>query len=322
MPADEARRGAFQVVLISPDGYMHAAAFAELAETVCYGLRALGLESGVEVNRLVVPGPPAVMFGANLLTPEEADSLPATTIIYNLEQIGSSNAWFSPAYRSLLARCPVWDYSTRNIAALAQMGTAQPVTHVPVGYMPQLTRIQAPAEQDIDVLFYGSLNDRRAAVIQQLRGMGLNAQALFGTYGAARDSFIARAKVVLNLHYYETSIFELVRVSYLLANRKAVVAERHSGTEVDADVAAAVKLAPYEELAAACAEVVADGGQRRALEAGGFDCITARDETTILAAALGLAPSENKPGTTGAWTSPKPPCRPELPARMTRHAAE
>jgi hypothetical protein len=289
-PVDRAPRGAFQVVLISPDGYVHAGAFAELAETVSFGLQSLGFESGVAVNRLIAPGPPAVMFGANLLTPEEADSVPATTIIYNLEQAGSSNTWFSPSYRSLLARCPVWDYSRRNIAALARSGMAQPATYVPVGYMPQLTRIPAAAEQDIDVLFYGSVNDRRAAVIQQLKDMGLNAQAIFGAYGAARDSFIARAKVVLNLHYYETSIFELVRVSYLLANRKAVVAERHAGTEVDADVASALKLAPYEQLAATCAEVVADAEQRRALETGGFECMVARDETAILAGALGLSP--------------------------------
>jgi hypothetical protein len=289
-PVDRAGRGAFQVVLISPDGYMHAAAFAELAETVCYGLQALGFEASLAVNRLVAPGPPAVMFGANLLTPEEADSVPGTTIIYNLEQVGRSNTWFSPSYSSLLARCPVWDYSLRNIAALARSGQAQPATYVPVGYMPQLTRIPTAAIEDIDVLFYGSVNDRRAAVIQELRDMGLNAQAIFGAYGAARDSYIARAKVVLNLHYYETSIFELVRVSYLLANRKAVVAERHAGTEVDADVASAVKLAPYQELAAACAEVVADAEQRRALEAGGFECIVARNEAEILAGALGLGP--------------------------------
>jgi hypothetical protein len=272
------------VVLISPDGYAHAAAFNEVAETVAYGLTRTGFDVTLAVNRLVHPGPPAVIFGANLLTPEEAQRLPDSVIIYNLEQIGRDNTWCSGTYLGLLQRCTVWDYSHRNVAALQNMGAR--VIHVPVGYVPELTRIPDNVEQDIDVLFYGSMNPRRSAVIDQLRSLGLRAEAVFGVYGKERDALIARSKVVLNLHYYATSIFELVRVSYLLANHKAVVAECHAGTDIDPDLLEAVALADYAQLAATCARLVADGTARAALEERGHRVIAARDVTSYLAPAV------------------------------------
>jgi hypothetical protein len=274
-------------VLVQPEGYVHSAAFAEVLEAVVCGLRALGADVSEAVNQLVVPGPQPVLFGANLLGDATVAALPPETIIYNLEQIDESSSWCSATYLRLLQSCQVWDYSARNIASLARLGISGKVRHVPVGYVPELTRIDAAPVEDIDVLFYGSVNDRRNKVISGLRQAGLNAHAVFGVYGAARDALIARSKVVLNMHYYEANIFELVRVSYLLANRKAVVAECNPGTEIDPDIVDAVQLAPYEGLVGACAELVADDQARKALSERGFSRMVARDERAYLAAALG-----------------------------------
>lgn len=293
--ADEpAGPGQFQVVLICPDGYAHSGAFMEMIDGVYYGLRALGAEVSAAVNRLVLPGPQPIIFGANLLEPHEAPLLPSHTIVYNLEQISATSSWCSPHYLELLKRCRVWDYSARNLAALQTLGLSQPPMLVPVGYVPQLTRVPAVANEYIDVLFYGSMNPRRAAVINDLRSRGLNVHTVFGVYGTQRDALIARAKVVLNLHYYETSIFEMVRVSYLLANRKAVVAECHAGTEVDEDMADAVALCSYEELADTCAELVKDHQRRRELADRGFAAISRRDESAYLAAALAATSVKEK----------------------------
>lgn len=285
-PGASAVMGPFQVVLVQPEGYVHSAAFAEVLEAVVCGLRALGADVSEGVNRLVVPGPQPIVFGANLLGDASVDVLPPGTIIYNLEQIGESSSWCSPTYLRLLQSYQVWDYSARNIASLARLGVTVKVKHVPVGYVPELTRIMAAPVEDIDVLFYGSMNERRHTVISQLRQADLNAHAVFGVYGPARDALIARSKVVLNMHYYETNIFELVRVSYLLANRKAVVAECNPSTEIDPDIVDAVKLAPYEGLASACVQLVSDSEVRRALSERGFSRMSARDERAYLAAAL------------------------------------
>lgn len=278
-------KAAFQLVLIRPDGYTHSAAFAEIAQTVAYGLRSLGAEVSVEVNRILAPGPVPIVFGANLLQPHEVPLLPKGTIIYNLEQIARSSSWCTSHYLEALRAHTVWDYSARNIEALGRAGVENAV-HLPVGYMPELSRIPRSAAPDIDVLFYGSVNDRRGRVLQALKLAGLRTHVAFDTYGAERDALIARAKTVLNLHYYETSIFELVRVSYLLANRKAVIAECHEGTEIDPDIAGGLRLADYHSLVAACQEVAGDEPRRRALEEEGFSRMASRDEAAYLARAL------------------------------------
>lgn len=277
--------GAFQVVLVQPAGYPHVAAFSEIIETVAWGLRSLGAQVSIDVNRLVVPGPTPILFGANLLEPHEVELLPTGTVIYNLEQVSESSPWCTPQYLSALRRCQVWDYSARNIASLARMGVTT-TRHVPIGYSPWLTRITPAATEDIDVLFYGSMNERRSRLITELSDAGLNVQAVFGVYGQTRDELISRAKVILNAHYYDTGIFELVRVSYLLANRKAVVAECGTATEIEPDMADAVRLAPYDGLAQACADLASDDKERLSLAEKGFARMSARNEALYLGAAL------------------------------------
>jgi len=284
---------ALQVVSIEPDGYPHSAAWAEVQETVVRGLEALGCQVTRERNRIVLPGPQAVMFGGHLLSADQAAQVPAGTVVYNLEQITGSSTWCSPAYLGLLRRCRVWDYSSRNVASLAGLGI-QDVKHVPIGYVPELSRIAPSNEQDIDVLFYGSINERRAAVLEGLKQRGLAVHAVVATYGAERDALISRAKVVLNMHFYPSQIFELVRVSYLLANSKAVVAEAGPGTEIDDDIAGAVALAPYEDLVATCLSLARGSQARTSLERRGLRAMRARDETAYLAKALELGPGAPK----------------------------
>lgn len=115
-----------------------------------------------------------------------------------------------------------------------------------------------PARQDFDVLFYGAMNERRAKVLQALKAVGLNVVTLFGSYGRERDEFIARAKRVVNVHYYPTNIFEIVRCSYLFANGKAVVSELAPDTEIYPEVRECVVGVAYDNVAAECACLLGD----------------------------------------------------------------
>jgi hypothetical protein len=273
----------FAVVIVSPAGYAHAEGFREVAETVAGGLGALGHDA------VVVAGPPpagrrAIVLGANLLGRHPVE-LPADAILYNLEQVEPGSPWFGSEQLDLFRRHRVWDYSARNAARLAALGVPAPVV-VPIGYVPEMTRIAAGAE-DIDVLFYGSMNPRRSAIVRRLRADGLRVEAAFGVYGAARDALIARAKVVLNVHFYEAKVFEVVRVSYLLANRKAVVSERGADPDEEAPFAPALRFARYDELARECRELVTSAAERRRLGDAGLDVMRGRPEAGFLAAALG-----------------------------------
>ncbi len=273
------------IVVIQPAGYLHSAAFAEVAEILLHGLRALSCDATVQAN-LIRPGVPAIVLGVHLLPPAEALRLPAGTIIYNLEQI-RPGAWAAHAgYLELLSHYTVWDFDAANIEAIKRATVHRRVRHVPIGFVPQLTRIAAAPAPDIDVLFYGSMTPRREAVFQALAAAGMRVHVAFGVYGTERDALIARARVVLCVHAYPDWGFEIVRIAWLLANRKAVVCEANAASDVDADLRNGVLGVPYTRLVDACRLLVQDDAARHRLEQAGWAAFSARDEASILRDAL------------------------------------
>ncbi|MCY0885432.1 MAG: glycosyltransferase [Firmicutes bacterium] len=279
---------ACHITIIRPPGYVHADAFAEVADLLEGGLRRLNVAVTRGENRLP-PGMPVILLGAQLLPDPLIARLPPTAIVYNLEQLDPASVWFRRTL-AMAATRPVWDYSRENLRRLAGYTPALRVRHVPLGYVPELTRIPVCPDPDIDVLFYGSLNPRRMAVLEALRRNGLRVAQLFGVYGTARDAVIARSKVVLNVHYYPAAIFEFVRVFYLLANRKAVVSEVSAPADLDPDLRGAVRFARYEDLVDAVRELVDHPPARRRREEAGLAVMQARDEAAILRQALALPP--------------------------------
>jgi hypothetical protein len=272
------------VTVVAPPGYPHAAAFVELAETLHAALAALGHDS-VLTTEGKLPGRRHIVLGTNLL-PAYPLPLAPDAILYNLEQVQLGSSWFRPELLDLFRRYTLWDYSRRNVAALAALDV--PVARVvPIGYVPELTRIEHAVDPDIDVLFFGSLNPRRIAIIDRLRAAGLRAEAVFGVYGKQRDDLIARAKVVLNVHFYEAKVLEMVRLSYLLANRCCVLSEASSDPEEDDALAAGVAFVGYDDLVARARELVADAPLRDRIAARGFELIRARRAIDYVEAALG-----------------------------------
>jgi hypothetical protein len=277
----------FAVVVVSPPGYPHSAAFDEVALTLERGLVRLGHD--VVITRALT-GPElvdrrAIVLGAHL-APRAGLTIPPGSILYNLEQIDGASAWLTPALIDLYRRHPVWDYSATNADRLVARGVPRPQV-VPLGYVPELQRVPASTGgEDIDVLFYGSMNPRRQRVLDDLKRAGVRAQAVFGVYGAARDALIARSKLIINIHYYEAKVFEVVRVSYLLANRKVVVSERGADRQEEAAFEGAVAFAEYEGLVPACLQLLADPAARAQRAAAGFGFFSALPEETFLAPAL------------------------------------
>ncbi len=231
-------------------------------------------------------GVPVILLGLHLLAPAVALRLPAGTIIYNLEQI-RPGAWAAERrYLDLLARHTIWDIDAANVEAIRQATGNRNVHHVPLGYVPQLTRISTAPSQDIDVLFYGSITPRRKAIVEAIAATGMVMHVAFGVYGNERDALIARAKVVLCLHAHEGWGFEIVRTAWLLANRKAVVCEANAPIDIAADLRGAVRGVPYTQLVDACRALVHDAAARVSLEQAGWAAFSARDEAAILRAAL------------------------------------
>lgn len=274
----EGRMTRYAVCTISPEGYPHSAALADVADSLVRGLAALGHDV-VRSTRTDHADRRQIVLGAHLL-PRHPQPVAGDVVLYNLEQIHDGTQWLGPGYVDLLRRFPVWDYARKNIDALAALGVAD-VRLLPIGYVPELTRI-APRDEDIDVLLVGSLNERRMQLVNAIRRKGLRVDAVFGCYGEERDRLYARAKIVLNAHFYESRVLELVRVSYLLANRRFVVSERGTDPAVEAEFAEGICFADYADIPAACAAHVSAADERRRIAERGFGIMQGRDLVTYL----------------------------------------
>lgn len=261
----------FNICVIQPKNYVHSAAFTELAELVTCGLADLGHVARCNTNQIHRDAT-NVLIGVHLLPTRELEQMPDDTIVLNTEQIHADDSSWRATILSFASRLRVWDYSDRNIAFLRSRGIDH-VRKLPIGYHPRLRRIPRAPVQDIDVLFYGSVGERRQIALQRLQAAGLKVKAVFGVYGAERDALIARSRVVLNLHHYQSRIFEIVRVFYLMTNGKAVVAEVDADTSIDAEYRPGVRCAGYDELTAACLELARDDGLRAALEHRAYETI-------------------------------------------------
>ena len=270
--------------IVTPPGYVHCGAFEEFALALSEGLRELGVAAPIVHRR---PAGETIVLGANLL-PALSDRPPRRAILFNLEQLSPGSPWWSERYLDVLRRRPVWDYSARNVALLRSMGIA--ATLCEVGHADALRRIVPRETRDIDVLFYGSVNDRRRAALLALEDAGLRVVALFGIYGAARDDYIARSRIVLNLHYDEGRLFEVVRVSYLLANGCCVVSETGDDPEAERAYEGAVAFTSYEGIVPTCLALLRDDARRRALGANGLALMQSRRQADALRAAIGRMP--------------------------------
>ena len=260
----------FNICIIQPKDYIHSMAFWELAELLLYSLKDLNHQGIIQFNKIDTDCK-NILIGFHLLDIRYASQLPKDSVLINAEQFLGGTPW-NENILQWIRSFEVWDYSTQNIDCFKEMGLKN-IKYLQLGYQKELSRIHKSPAQDIDVLFYGSINDRRSRILESLKSSGLNVHTSFGVYGKDRDDLIARSKLVLNLHYYDSEIFEVVRVFYLLANSIPVVGEINSSTVISDLYKNAVYGASYQELANACIQLVNDEVARDLQAKKGFELI-------------------------------------------------
>jgi SAM-dependent methyltransferase len=256
---------------------------ASLIEMLFSGLSELSFSPAIvgdslsdwQVSRVIV-------LGANFFGGEQLNSLPRDSIIFNVENTSSS--FFTEEYIKLLRKFTVWDFDLRNTLELSQL-IVRPVRYVRLFYVNSLKRITGGADKDIDVLFFGSFNPRRSAVLDSLRARGISVSAVFGVFGADLDNLIARSKVVINIHFYANGRVEMIRLFDLLANSQTIVSELNPGEELDDDLRGAFATAPYEGLVDATEALVHDPERCATLAKTGFCAFSSRS-SNILGEAL------------------------------------
>lgn len=278
----------FNITHVLPEGNLHAFATQEIADTLFHGLTEIGIHTTRCVNE-IVPEFVNIIVGAHLIEESELSIIPRDSIVFNSEQLFNSSKFMTKTYVEILKNFQVWDYSGKNTTYINQnLSPKFQAVRVPLGYAKGMSRLKKRHPQDIDVLFYGSLNDRRKKCLDSIISYGLNVMHLYGVYGAERDEYIQKSKLVLNLHYFESQIFEAARVSYLLANKVAVVSEKvdnHSDLDI---FEGCVHFTAYERLARTCATLVHDDSARTELENQSFAKFQLRKSSHYISNALNM----------------------------------
>lgn len=233
-----------KVWLVKPVGYPHAEGLRHVAQAFTDAL-----QTELIVGPICPEGPSLIFCGHLLL------SIEPNSIIYNTEQI--SDEWLErnknyKGYIDIMKQAKeVWDYSRNNIEELKKYGIVARL--VEVGYMPSMTKDLPNIDPDIDVLFYGSTScDRRRTILEELKRK-CKTEVAYGVYGDDLDKLIARSKIVLNMHFYETAVHEIFRTSYLMANRKQIVSETSSDSRYDNELwMGGMAVVPYHKLVGSC----------------------------------------------------------------------
>jgi SAM-dependent methyltransferase len=278
----EEHRNRYCVFQVIPQGYVHSHAFDEIVISLSDAFAGLGGSAPAVTHPSQFDGRIPIVVGAHLLAMSDVQQLPPETIILNTEQIHAEGCFMSQHYLAVLNCFSVLDYSARNIAQLAQYGIRHTL-HLPLGFTPSLRKIAPHPVKDVDVLFYGSLSERRTKVLNALHAAGVKVQHLFGVYGTERDAAIARSKLVLNLQTNESKIFEAVRVYYLLTNGICVLSEGDPADPDTAPFAAGITLSPYDQFVDRCVSLLADPARRADQARAGYELISRRPQSTLLA---------------------------------------
>lgn len=215
--------------IVQPPGYIHSQGFLDQARYARYQFRKQGAVVTIGKNRLREDAINLV-FGAHLgFEAKLKDRF--TCVFVNLEQLGEGGATVSKDYIRLLSSSAVMDYDVRNLAAYGCKDGDIPI--VSFQYAPYLSGTPAVPIEDrpIDLLFFGSINERRKAFFHRIESCGWSVSRFdHPLYGDERDHFIRQSKAVVNCHFYETSRFEQARAFHTLSLGTPVISERTDRT--------------------------------------------------------------------------------------------
>jgi hypothetical protein len=90
-------------------------------------------------------------------------------------------------------------------------------------------------------------------------------------FGNLRDTLLARARMVLNVHQFIPAQLEVVRLGYVWANKKPVLSERGAYSEIPEHLREACAFVNYDDIPEAATALLADAPRLAGLARAGFE---------------------------------------------------
>jgi len=152
-------------------------------------------------------------------------------IAYNWEQLVDCNQWINVSHviSEMKKADEIWDYDHLNKLYLSKFYNVSVSKVMPFEYYSNIEMLSNKKNPTIDVLVYGSLNERRARILANIQLQLYDSVSIVIVAGMSREStykYIENSKIVLNLHGFEPwSRQEQERIGFLLGNKKCVISE-------------------------------------------------------------------------------------------------
>jgi len=175
-------------------------------------------------------------------------------VIYQLEQLWNNmSQWYDPQSSNpaiikrtnhitvCLNECDeIWDYDLDNIGFIVDEGFTTPIVFRQLEYCDSLNyHLVKNKNPKYDVLFYGSVNDRRYEYLKRvdekynLLVIAPDAAEKYEfknvikpIFGREIYDYVIDTKVVLNIHYYDSRLQEQARLFELLCNNTRILSEK------------------------------------------------------------------------------------------------
>ena len=164
-----------------------------------------------------------------VICPQIFKKLPKHYVAFQMEQSVSSR-WFNLEYFNRLNGAEsIFDYSIKNIDFLQQNGIHyKKIFYMPIGTLKSTILSQTTENFEYDVLFYGDANNNRRQRYLEELSKRFRVKIVSELFGENLRDLLIKAKVIVNIHYYENALLETTRIYECLSLNKLVVSESSS----------------------------------------------------------------------------------------------
>ena len=222
----------FNLINISKFQSGSPAVFMDTVESVNNALLELGYQTKLS-NNVILSDAINIIWGAGAhFSPEleeiEKIASPSNTIIFNMEQIDSGSPLVTEKYLNFLSKYVVLDYNSNNLDKIKALRniTGFEFPLLPSRKFTSDYNSTALIEKKYDLGFYGFINSKRENILKEFDKYNIKIKKFTGLYGDKLASEILDCRAILNIHAYDSSIFEIARCLRPLAMGIPIISER------------------------------------------------------------------------------------------------
>lgn len=224
------------ICIIKPLLEQHPSFFEDSAFSLLDILKDLGYDCVITFN-IIDPSFLNIVFGVGAF-----NTVPITyfreltnknnTIIFNMEQLSGGGAMITKDYLDLLSDYVFFDYNCENINFMSSLGLMKnPAFEFPLAPTLRFSFIEDykfdfSSRDKNNIAFYGSINNKRSAVLQRLLRKNISIDFISSSFGKSLTEHIINSRSVINIHYYNSRIFEVARVLRPVAFGIPVISEK------------------------------------------------------------------------------------------------